>query len=215
MQKTLLSEELEQVLQAVKESFITPKRTRALICKWKFFILKGIIAQKVTKSPSAYLELLIKKLSDIQTSLSPKYRNETIFRDKLSNTVKDVSSRQLAYHKPDDTVQSVISDLNSSLATSIKNKLFKIPDSPSALFVDLLFIIRSNSRFGSLGATHELEINIVRKIASIVGDLIPGRQTVHQRSASQHTKRASPFAISWPQFRLTNSQATKKGLLLM
>lgn len=94
-----------------------------------------------SKTPSQCLELLIEKLSDIQTSLPQDYRSETILRNKLLNSVRDVEACRLAYHKPADTVQGVISDLHASLATlKIENP------APSAHFVDRQYFRTNGDR---------------------------------------------------------------------
>lgn len=63
---------------------------------------------------------MITTLTVIQASFPKKYRNDTILRNELLNAVRNVDAYRLAYHKPADTVQSVISDLLSSIASMEK-----------------------------------------------------------------------------------------------
>lgn len=127
---------LVELEAAVKSRFLTPERTRALLREWEALSLMSIMSLHTSKSASSCLELLIEKLSDIQSSLPIEYRNETILKNKLLNAVKDVKDCQLAYHKPADTVQGVISDLHASLATLKTRGTEATAFEPSANFVD-------------------------------------------------------------------------------
>lgn len=108
---------LVELQAAMKSLFLTPERTRALLRGWNALSLMAIMFLHTNESPSSCLKLLIEKPSDIQSSLLTEYRNETILENKLLNAVKDVKNCQLAYHKPTDAVQGVVSDLYASLAT--------------------------------------------------------------------------------------------------
>lgn len=128
---------------AMKSRFQTPERTRALIREWDTLTLNKLVASNPTKTHSESLELLIGKSSDIQTALPSEDRNETIMKNKLLNAVRDVESCRLAYHKPADTVQGVISDLHASLSTA-KQDILKLAE-PSAHPVDRRYIRNYNT----------------------------------------------------------------------
>lgn len=136
--------DLSSLEKAIKMRFQTPERTRALLREWEMVTLNSIIASNTSKSPTECLELLIEKLSDIQTSLPKEYRSEIILRNKLLNAVRDVESCRLAYHKPAETVQGVISDLHASIA-AMKNSDSSSPE-PSAHLVDRRYIRNGDDR---------------------------------------------------------------------
>lgn len=82
-------------------------------------------------------ELIIENILDIQSSLSSEYRNESVLQNKLLIAIKYVKSCQLAYYKPAETVQGVISDLHVSLATAKRYNLDHANHiASSALFVN-------------------------------------------------------------------------------
>lgn len=102
---------------AVNSRFHTLERMSALHREWGSLTLRRVMSAHSDKMPSACLEVLIEKLSDIETSLPALYCNETLLISKLLNAVRDVEDCLLAYHKPVDTGQGVISDLHASLPT--------------------------------------------------------------------------------------------------
>lgn len=61
----------------MESRLLAPERTRALLREWESLSLTRIIACQSDLSASACLELPLEELSDIQTSLSLEYRNET------------------------------------------------------------------------------------------------------------------------------------------
>lgn len=88
----------------IKSRFMTPERTRALLREWKSVSLASILTSNMRKSLLLSLELFTERLSDIQASLPPEYRNRTILCNKLLNAVKDIDACKPAYHKSADTV---------------------------------------------------------------------------------------------------------------
>lgn len=98
------------LLQGVKERFQTPKRPRALLRERGALSLGGFITTNLDMILSACFELFIAKLTDIQTSLSKKYRNDTFLRNKWLNAGPEV----------DDVILGIISLLSqSSVSTPI------------------------------------------------------------------------------------------------
>lgn len=63
---------------------------------------------RVNRSPSQCLQILIEKIFDIQALLPSEYRKKTILRNKLFDAVKEVSFCQFAHYNPANTVQDVI-----------------------------------------------------------------------------------------------------------
>lgn len=84
--------ELEGLSNSMKKRFQTAGRTRALLREWEGISLRAIMETNSDKDPGQCLELLIKRLSDIEVSLRGAYQNDTIMRDKLLNSVRDVES---------------------------------------------------------------------------------------------------------------------------
>lgn len=83
------------LVKGVKEQFETNKCKRALLLEWKALRLKDVFTTNRDETPSAFLEMLIAKLTDIQTSLIKEYRNDTILRSKLLNAVSNVDDCRL------------------------------------------------------------------------------------------------------------------------
>ena len=102
----------------MKTIFHKPERLRALVREWDSLSLNVVMSQASDKTPYECLEMLIAKMSYIQSSLPEEYRIDSIFRDKLVNAVRHVNDCRVAYQKPADTVQGVLSDLHASLVTS-------------------------------------------------------------------------------------------------
>lgn len=94
---------------------------------------------------------MITALTDIQAFLPKEYRNDTILRKKLLNAVRTVDFCRLAYQKPAETVQSVISNLHFSLAFA-SNVISPTTESsgnvgePSAHYVDRRYMGSLSSR---------------------------------------------------------------------
>lgn len=59
------------------------------------------------------LEFLVSRMHELQSGLSEAYRNDEIFRNKLLNAVKNVDASKLAYYKPADSFEGLVSDLYS------------------------------------------------------------------------------------------------------
>lgn len=111
---------LPGLVEAVKERFYTSERTCTLLREWDAIFLSSVMARNIWKEPSECLDSLLNRLQDIQLSLPSEYKNDTIIRNKLLNSVKDVESCKLAYFKPAPTLGGVISDLYASVATMKK-----------------------------------------------------------------------------------------------
>lgn len=108
---------LTELADAMKESLQPPERKRALLREWNSLTLKTMFESNIDKSPVECLELLITRLSEIQSNLQTEHRKDTILRDRLLIATLEVDACRLAYHKPSDTLQGVISDGHASLGT--------------------------------------------------------------------------------------------------
>lgn len=130
----------DDLCRSLRQRFEPEERTRALIREWDTVSLPIIIHQNPDKSKTDCLNILVSHLTDIQTALPAIYRPEIILKIKLLNSAKDISECKLAYQKPAQTIHSVISDIQSALATSTT-----VNPSPSAQS-DLLYAERQAHR---------------------------------------------------------------------
>lgn len=108
--------DFEALCLEIKGRFITAERTRALLSEWNSLSLKSVIAKGGCSSDQNYLEKLVSKLQDIQSALPTEYKSKEIL--KLLNSIKDIDACQLAYYKPANILQGLISDIHASLATT-------------------------------------------------------------------------------------------------
>lgn len=90
---------LQEMAKRLSKRFQTGERTRALLREWESLSLPYVINQNLGKPATDCLELLVNRLAEIQVCLPMEYRNDTIFKNKLLNAVKDVESCRLAYQK--------------------------------------------------------------------------------------------------------------------
>lgn len=109
---------LEELSSATKERFHTEERIRTLLREWESITLGSIKKKYTGKSSTACLEILLTRIQDIQLSLPKEYRNDVLLKNKILNAVKDVEECKLAYYKPADSINGVIADLHSALATA-------------------------------------------------------------------------------------------------
>lgn len=68
------------------------------------------------KEAKECLNLLVTRLKNIQSDLTEDYQKKMLLESKLLNAVKDNEGGKLAYYKPADDLENIISDLQSSLA---------------------------------------------------------------------------------------------------
>lgn len=94
----------EYLANSVKSRFHMTERRRDLLQKWDSISLNVLMSNSPDKSPSNFLEHMIARLSDIQTSLPEDNQCGSILPDKLLNAVRVVSDCRLTYHKQPDSV---------------------------------------------------------------------------------------------------------------
>lgn len=82
--------------------------------------------------------MLVSKLSDIRSSVPNEYQSDIIMKNKLLNSIKNIESCKLAYQKPASTIQGVIADIYSALATSLSTFSMSTGDAES-LYADSRF----------------------------------------------------------------------------
>lgn len=110
-----------------------------------------VYAELLSKSLEECLEVPVSRFQDIQVSLTPKNRQGSIIRNRLPNPVSDFQKCRLAYHKPDDTVHGVRSDLCSFFSTGVTIDLL-VPvtvDLSSTLFTDSRYFLSDGDRRSS------------------------------------------------------------------
>lgn len=124
------------------------------------------------KSTTQYLELLINRHQDINLSLPIEYHNGTIISIKLLKTVKDIDTCKLAYFKPTDSIQGIISDLYASRKSyAPKSNANKMP--VEALVVDRSYHTKLKNK------NRKDHTSYVRKT-------VGGRRTIPIQSVSEH-----------------------------
>lgn len=114
--------DLNGLTDSIKNRFQTSERSRALLGEWEGTSFESFMAKNDGKNYTECLEILIGRLSDIKISLPSAYRGEEILKDKSLNSVREIDACRLAYHKPAETLEGIISDLHASMATSSVKK---------------------------------------------------------------------------------------------
>lgn len=130
----------------VKHCFETPERARAVVREWESLTLQSVFSAHPAKTLVYCLELIISKLSDIKTSLSPGYQRKFVYWNKLLNAVLWIKACKLACRNPTDNFQCVMSDPHASLST--ENRLVILPSpspplSPAESCVNTTWIVGS------------------------------------------------------------------------
>lgn len=108
----------DKLIDGIRNRFITKEHIRALIREWDGITLASIMEKSVSKKLTDCLKLLVRRLQNIQAGLKNEYKNEAILQNKLLKTVKDIDACKLAYFKSTDSLSSIISDLQPSLAAT-------------------------------------------------------------------------------------------------
>lgn len=67
------------------------------------------------RSAGNCLEMMIVRPSDIQTSLSKTFQTETVKMRNILNVVKEFEPCKIAYQKPSDSLQGIISHLHAAV----------------------------------------------------------------------------------------------------
>lgn len=106
---------LNRLADQIQTRFKNEEKTRALFRNGELLILSQPMSSQPRKADQECLELLVRKLHDIQASLPAKYRTDLMMKNRFPNTVWDVDQCHLACHKPADTVEEVILDFLSSI----------------------------------------------------------------------------------------------------
>ena len=132
-----------ECVNAIKSRFVTKESSRSLLREWDTLTLNKVMEDNTEKSATDCLELLVTRLQEIQSSLPTDYHSDIILSNKLLNAISDVEACRLAYQKPADTLQGIISDLHSSLATFYAKN---INATSNAFFIDRKFHNRSKHK---------------------------------------------------------------------
>lgn len=117
---------------AIKARLETEERTRDLLREWESISLQGSIKKSEDNHPMSGLGIKLSRLTEIQRYPPDVYRNDTIMINKVLSAVMDVDACKLACHKPLESLQGNISDLQASVATVGNGNNFK----PSVNMVD-------------------------------------------------------------------------------
>lgn len=124
----------------VRKCFITAKPTRAQIREWASTTFENSIKKNWGRKTTDWLQLLVNKLQDLQSSLPTAYKSEDILYNKTLNEVKDVEAYKLSHFKPADKVSGLIDNLHSAISTSSCEKHSSAVD---AMFVEKKFMSKT------------------------------------------------------------------------
>lgn len=105
-----------ELTRSVKRRFITAEYERTLVREWDSLTLNAVMAENSGKSGKYCLEEPVSRMHPLHSGLPSTYCNDEVFKNKLLNAVKDVEASRLAFFKPAERVECLISDLHSSLA---------------------------------------------------------------------------------------------------
>lgn len=81
---------IDDRFSSVRKRFEPEERSREMLREWDDLSIPLIIRQKPNKSKLDYLNILVSRLSDIQTPLPNEYHSEIILKNKLLNSIKDL-----------------------------------------------------------------------------------------------------------------------------
>lgn len=88
-----------------RRRFITAEHERTLSRQWKYIVLKSLMTENTGKPPKFCLEELVVCMYTLHCGISNAYRNDSFFKNKWRNYVKDLEERKLAYLGPARIVQ--------------------------------------------------------------------------------------------------------------
>lgn len=189
----------------LRTAFKPPERIRALL--WDGLI---VISKNTNNRPIECLEMLITALTDIQSSIAKEYLNDIILRNKLLNAVRNVAVCLLAYHKSENPVQGVISDLHSSLAAMSNSASFTIDlsgnsNNPSANYVDRRFGNGNKSRHNQSRPKPSH-----KKDTLFANERTAGQQTTPKSNDLGRCEEAPPYASLMSHYLMTKNNKAKK-----
>lgn len=89
--------DMEDLCEGLQKRLLSKDHVRSLLREWDPMTLSYFISQHVDKQPTECFERLVSSLQDIQSGLSKKYSNESIFQNKLLNAIRDFDACKFAY----------------------------------------------------------------------------------------------------------------------
>lgn len=131
---------MEMDLNAL-ERFEALECMRALLRKWEGHFLPSMLRRNERRSACNCLEMMIVRLSDIQTSLSKTFQIETVMMRNTLNVVKEFEPCKIAYQKLSDSLQGIISHLHASVAI-----LSACSTNPDTFYVDQKYVKLRNGQ---------------------------------------------------------------------
>lgn len=108
---------IHEMEESMRKRFVTTEGTLALLREWKSTTLLSYMEKNPDKSAVDIFNKMVARLAIIQQGLPNEYQNDTIFKDHLLTAVDGIDACRLARQKVAPTLQGVISDLQTSIAT--------------------------------------------------------------------------------------------------
>lgn len=121
------------VVKMLRDRFLTRERSLALARKWEGVSLSGCMSKYPGKLLRETTEPMVAHIQELQGCLPPAYNSDEMLCAKLLNAISGVEACRIVPQKPAATVEGVISDIYTSIAT------YKAPESAApvtALFTD-------------------------------------------------------------------------------
>ena len=136
--------DLDSMVGKVKKRFLTEERTICMTQEWDSISFSKYIADNPNCSKKDVLDKMVARLQKLQISLPKEYKSEVLLKNKLLSACADVEECRLARQKVSPTVEGVIADLHTSIATS---KSFDKPSKFGDASALLTALITERKRF--------------------------------------------------------------------
>ncbi len=128
------STNLQEMVSMVRNRFVTSESTLALTREWDNMSLRDYAKKYPDKSLRDSLDLMVKRLQELQLCLPRPYQNDEMLKHRLLNACDGFEECKFARQKVSPTVMGVIADLQNSIATHISGS--KSNDSNDVFVID-------------------------------------------------------------------------------
>lgn len=119
-------QDIDQLADAICKRFETREQGRLTLLRWNTLSLDEVIRKNPDQPMVTCLNILIKEMTSIRRQLPAAYHTDQILCDQLINACRANYACRFACYKAGDTLTSIISDLQASIATYEQTK--RTPD---------------------------------------------------------------------------------------
>src|ERR1700722_9798454 len=109
------------MLNLTGQHFETEEKRQMYLQEWREATLERMTKKNPDKNMMECLEMLFKKLEQIQPGLSMEYNLEWSLRDQVINACRGVKACDMCLFKPSQSYESVCADLRSSVGTFMRS----------------------------------------------------------------------------------------------